>query len=299
MSVINPNWNDLRIFLEVVRAGTLGGAARRLKLDQSTVSRHVSRLEASINSPVFERDGQGLRITSRGREMVQFVEAMDASVVALVDSFGGSHREPSGTVRVGTMEGIASLYLAAEFVELERIHPKISVELVTRTQQMHVNQREADIFLSFFSPEGRSLDVAPIGEFPLLLYASPDYLATHGTPATKRDLADHRFASYVDDQIQLDTVRWLEEAVPHPRLSFRSSSMIAQMFAAAAGGGIVMLPAFAAPERFGLVPILEREVNVCRTIWMTVHRELRYLPRIKAVTRFLQETISRDYPVSS
>jgi DNA-binding transcriptional LysR family regulator len=195
------------------------------------------------------------------------------------------------------MEGIASLYLAGEFVMLKKTHSKISIELVTTTQQMHVNQREADVFLSFFPPEGKALDVLPIGEFALRLYASPGYLSEHGTPADVDDLHNHQFASYVDDLIQLDTVRWLEEAVTRPRLSFQSSSMIAQLFAAVDGAGIVMLPTFSRAERFGLVQILAGKINVKRTVWMTVHRELQYLPRIKTVTRFLQETMARDHPL--
>ena len=297
MSQINPNWHDRKIFLEVARAGTLGGAARRLKCDQSTISRHISRLEEAINAPVFERDNQGLHITARGQALLEYVEGMESNVVALGEFLGGSHKEPSGTVRVGTMEGIASLYLSGEFVRFAQRYQKIAVELVTTTQQMHVNQREADVFLSFFPPDGKSLDVVPIGAFPLHLYASPDYLARHGTPQSPGDLHDHAFATYVDDLIQLDTVRWLDEAITRPRIGFQSSSMIAQLFAAAAGAGIVMLPSFSRAERFGLVKVLEGQVKASRTIWMTVHRDLQYLPRIKAVTRFLEETISRDHPL--
>jgi DNA-binding transcriptional LysR family regulator len=297
MSQINPNWNDLKIFLEVARSGTLGGAARRLKCDQSTISRHISRLEEAINALVFERDNLGLHITARGQALLEYVEAMESNVVALGEFLGGSHKEPSGTVRVGTMEGIASLYLAGEFVKFSSRFQKIAVELVTTTQQMHVNQREADVFLSFFPPDGKSLYVVPIGAFPLHLYASPEYLSKHGAPEGLADLPEHQFSTYVDDLIQLDTVRWLDEAITRPKIGFQSSSMIAQLFAAVAGAGIVMLPSFAKAERFGLVKVLDGQVKVNRTIWMTVHRDLQYLPRIKAVTRFLQETISRDYPL--
>ncbi|WP_186079872.1 LysR family transcriptional regulator [Burkholderia gladioli] len=297
MSVGNPNWQDLRIFLEVVRAGTFGGAARRLKVDHSTISRHVARLEEAINVTVFERDNQGLKITPRGREIVEHVEAMEISATALAEVLGGSHGEPSGCVRLATMEGIASLYLAGELVKLRRQHRNISVELVTTTQQMHVNQREADIFLSFFRPDGKALDAAPVGEFVLHLYASPQYLSEHGAPVDIEALAGHRFASYIDDLIQLDTVRWLKEVMAQPRLEFQSSSMLAQLFAAVEGAGIVMLPSFARAHRFGLVRILANEVKVKRTVWMTVHRELQYLPRIKVVTRFLRDIMERDHPV--
>lgn len=296
MSTVNPNWHDLKIFLEVARCGTLGAAARRLKVDQSTISRRISRLEESINAPVFERDNQGLRITTRGQGLLQHVEVMEANAIVLGESLGGSHKEPSGRVRIGTMEGIASLYLAAEFQKFSQRFPKIAIELVTSTRQMHVNQREADIFLSFFPLEGKSIDVTPLGAFPLHLYAAPEYIDQYGSPAELDDLPDHHFVSYVDDLIQLDTVRWLSEIIARPKIAFHSSCMIAQMFAAAAGSGVVMLPSFACPERFGLVRLLAEKVEISRPIWMTVHRDLQYLPRVKAVKRFLQEAIARDFP---
>ncbi len=72
------------------------------------------------------------------------------------------------------------------------------------------------------------------------LFAAPAYLEAHGTPVDVVDLSRHEFASYVNDLIQLDTVRWLDEVVSNPRLSFLSSSMIAQLFAAMSAAGIVM-----------------------------------------------------------
>jgi len=99
----------------VARCGTLGAAARRLKVDPSTLSRHISRLEETINAPIFERSNQGLHLTAGGQGLLEYVESMEASAVALAEQLGDRPKEPSGTVRVGSMEGIASLYLAAEF----------------------------------------------------------------------------------------------------------------------------------------------------------------------------------------
>ncbi|WP_222614648.1 helix-turn-helix domain-containing protein, partial [Klebsiella pneumoniae] len=48
-----PNWNDLRIFLEVYRTGSLSAASRQLKIDVSTASRHITSLERALSSPVF------------------------------------------------------------------------------------------------------------------------------------------------------------------------------------------------------------------------------------------------------
>jgi len=294
----NPNWNDLRIFLEVARAGTLAGAAQKLKIDHSTVSRHIAQLEEAIDAPVFERDHHGFRITVRGKEILQLVEGMECHALTLKDLIGGKHSKPSGAVRIASMEGIASLYLSTEFAQFRRRHPLIDVELVTSTQLVHVNQREADLFISFFPPEGRGLEVLPVGEFRLHVYGCADYLRQHGTPQTLEDLRGHAFVSYVDDLIQLDTVRWLDEAIKEPRLALQSSSMIAQLFAAVAGAGLVMLPSFARAERFGLARVLEDQIDVKRTIWLTARRDQRYIPRIKAVLAFLVEILARDCPLS-
>jgi len=297
MSSRSPNWNDLRIFLEVARSKTLAGAAAKLKLDQSTISRHIARLEMAIDAAVFERDRNGFHITARGSELLAHVEAMELNSLSINDIINGTNSSPSGTVRIATMEGIGSLYLSRQLTQFKLQQPLINVELVMSAQQVHVNLREADMFISFFPPVGRGLEVTPIGAFPLHLYASPAYLKRSGVPSCLDDLENHQFISYVEDTIQLDTVRWLNEVIACPRVAFRSSSMIAQLFSAIDGGGIVMLPSFSAAESFGLVPLLREAIDVKRTIWLTMRADLGYIPRIKVVISFLRECLQRDCPL--
>lgn len=297
MDLKRLNWSDLRIFLEVGRSKTLSAAARRLGVNESTVSRRISQLEYTLGETVLERDHLGFHLTQRGRELHEHVREMERGAIALAVAMGDADGAPSGRVRLATMEGIASLYLAGEFAALQQRHPALEIELVTSANLVRVNRREADLFLSFFPFEGRGLDVSPVGEFVLHLYGAPTYLQECGTPRSVDDLAQHRFCSYVDDLVQLDTVRWLHEGVPRPNVVFHSTSMLAQMFAAAAGQGLVMLPTFARAERFGLVSVLTAEVAVKRVVWLTVHRDLQYTAPIKAVVRFLREILRRDYPL--
>lgn len=291
-----PNWNDLRIFLEVGRSKTLAGAARRLQVDQSTISRRIAALEAALDIAVFERDHLGFRLTPKGSDLFDCVQEMEVGALALAESLGAKEHSPAGRVRVATMEGIATLYLAGEFAHLRSRHPKLQIELVTSANLVHVNRREADLFISFFPAEGRGLQSTLLGKFGLHLYAAPAYLKARGTPQSITDLDQHDFVSYVDDLVQLNTVRWLFEAIPKPRIVFHSTSMLSQMFCAADGGGIVMLPAFARPERFGLASILREQIDVTREVWLTVHRDLQYAGRIKAASSFIVEILQRDYP---
>lgn len=297
MQPLMPNWNDLRIFLEVSRSGSLSAASRQLKMDVSTVSRHISALEKSLGTPVFQRLPGGLKVTTKGRDILSFIESMEFHSLAMMeaDNTDISHL-PAGEIRIGTMEGIASFYLAGKIGQFNEKYPNIMVELVTSAHQVHVNRREADLFLSFYPYDGKGLDILPVGKFRLYLYASKDYLQKFGYPEQTSDLEDHKFISYISDLIQLDTVRWLDEAISRPKVVFRSSSLVAQMFAATSGTGIAMLPEFMQAERYGLIPLLTDSVEVSRVVWLSVHSELRYLPKMKAIISFLVDTFRDDYP---
>ncbi|TCF98601.1 LysR family transcriptional regulator [Paraburkholderia strydomiana] len=296
MNINRLSWDDLRVFLAVARAGSFSNAGRILGMDHATVGRRVSALEFAMETPLFERDRHGCRLNAHGRMILAHVEAIEANLLSLTDTLENGTPAPAGHVRVATMEGIASLYLSEQFARFKQVQPSITIELVTSSHDVRISQREADIFLSFFEPHGLNLEVSRIGRFPLHLYASADYLGRHGTPISVDALRNHAFVGYIDDLIQLDAVRWLDEAIAGPAIAFYSSSMLAQMFAAVAGAGIVMLPAFARAERFGLVPVLPQLIQVNRDVWVSTHQYLSRLPRIKIVLAFLKETFAAEFP---
>lgn len=295
------SWDDLKIFLEVGRAGSFSGGARALRLDVSTVSRRVSQLEQSMGALLFERDASGLKITQIGTQLLERAQSMEAEVLAFGDTMAGTRtpHTPSGTVRLGMMEGIASFYVCRLLPAFRALYPHIAVELISSANPLHVSRREADVFLSFYPPSGRGLHVVPVGEFKLFLYGSEYYLRQAPKITGPEDLDRHEFASYVDDLVQLEAVRWLHDIVKQPRMAFTSTSMIAQMNYAAAGDGLVMLPDFIRAEQFGLVPILPDTLHTSRLIWMTVHQDLQHIQRIKVMTEFLRKNLARDYPLTS
>ena len=113
-------------------------------------------------------------------------------------------------------------------------------------------------------------------------------------PESVPELARHAFITYIDDLIQLDSVRWLDDIIKKPPISFHSNSMIAQMNAAAGGLGLVLLPSFAAAGRRDLVPVLHHKTSTAREVWINVHTDLQFVPRIRAVSSFLKSTFKAD-----
>src|SRR3954447_4908216 len=285
------NWDDLRIFLEVARQGSVQGAAKRLKLDHSTVTRRIGKLEALLSVKLIDRGRNGILVRDEARALLRHIEQMDLHAGSLEDSV--REAESKQTVRIATMEGLASMYLARCLSALSQFAPNVTIELVSIPQTVDLTRKEADIFLSFFNPKARGLKSALFGKVSLFLYCSPEYLRRHGVPAGRQDLPKHAFVGYIDDLLAIHAVRWLDEVIAQPTMSFHSNSIIAQCNAAVSGLGIVLLPTFVAAGVAGLQRILP-EIVVRREIWVSIRVGQGHLARNKAVIRFLKHIFKRD-----
>jgi DNA-binding transcriptional LysR family regulator len=286
-------WDDLRIFLEVARQGSVHAAAKRLKLDHSTVTRRIGKLESQLAVKLLDRSPRGIAVRQEAKALLAHIEQMDVHAGSLEDTVTHASAETPQIVRVATMEGLASLYLARCLPALARFAPNTKIELVSIPQTVDLSRKEADIFLSFFNPKSRGLKSALFGRCSLFLYCSPDYLRQHGVPKDRKDLQRHVFVGYIDDLLAIHAVRWLDEVIAEPRMSFHSNSIIAQCNAAVAGMGIVLLPTFVAAGVTGLQRI-RPDIVVRREIWVSLRTEQSHQTRIRSVIRFLRHIFNRD-----
>ena len=287
------DWSALPFFLELARQGRLAPTARRLKVDHTTVSRRVAELERALDQKLFDRSAEGFALTEQGRALMPMAEAMEAQAQS-IEHGRATQGAPQGRVRVASMEGIASQYLARRLPQLASRHPGLLVELVTSPALFNLTRREADISLSFVPVRGPKLSIRRVGSFSLFLYAAPAYLARHGTPAAVEELARHSFVDYVEDLVQIPEVHWLLDVISSPQVALRSSSMFAQATAAANGAGLVLLPSFAGEMDDRLVPVLKPQVRTERPIYLSVHEELAWVPRVKETVRFIEEMLRAD-----
>ncbi len=288
------NWNDIIYFLEVARARNLVRAGQKLKVDHTTVSRRVRELERSLNTTLFKRSKSGFALTEAGLRLLQYAEGMENQANAIVETVVGAEgAEAAGAVRIASMEGIGSMYLTGCIAEFHGLYPSIQVELITDTRLLDMTRREADIFVSFFRPQGKRLSVKKVGEFKIALYASSRYLETHRNPTTVKELEAHGFVDFIDEHIHIKENRWLSDILRPPHIAFRSTSLVSQYMAVSDGVGIAMLPSFVAAHNPDLRPIMPRFFSV-RDIWISVHEDLLHIGRIKAVMNFLEKRIAAD-----
>ena len=77
------DWNNLRFLLAVVREGSLRAAARRLGVDQSTLSRRIASLERNLGTRLFDRLPSGLAPTPAGARIMDAAKRIEEEVSAV------------------------------------------------------------------------------------------------------------------------------------------------------------------------------------------------------------------------
>ncbi|SEO58673.1 DNA-binding transcriptional regulator, LysR family [Luteibacter sp. UNC138MFCol5.1] len=228
---------DLRTFVEIANAGGVNSAARRLGLAKSIVSRRLLRVEETLGVQLLARTTRGAALTEAGSSFKEHA----ANVCAIID---GAREELSpdgllhGLLRIAAPASFAA-QLAPTLAELARRHPALQVH--TR-----FNDRYVDLVTEGFDCGVRvgyladsSLVARKVGEVPVRLYASPDYLASHGEPEGPWAVAKHAAITPGTDawHFQRDDATY----TVHPQGRFKADSAFALAEAAAAGVGITAL----------------------------------------------------------
>jgi DNA-binding transcriptional LysR family regulator len=102
------DWDDLRFVLALRQAGSLGAAARLLKVEQSTASRRLCALEEALGGKLVVRTPEGLKFNAAGELTADLAETVQAGIQALERRIGGEDQKPEGLVRLSVTESVAT-----------------------------------------------------------------------------------------------------------------------------------------------------------------------------------------------
>ncbi len=287
------NWDDVRIFLAVARAGQILAAARRLGVNHATVARRVSALEAALKTRLLTRRTNGCDLTPAGEAFLLSAERMEAEMLSVRSSLGDEDVAVSGSVRIGAPDGFGVTFLAPRLGELTARYPDLKIQLVPVPRSFSLSRREADIAITVERPDqGRSV-ARKLVDYSLGLYASRTYLADNPPPAAIDDLAGHRLVGYVDDLVINPSLNYAPDITRDWKPAFEISSALGQVEAVRAGAGIGILHAFIARLHDDLVPVLP-EKTIRRAYWLSYHESVRSLRRIHVVATFISDAVARE-----
>lgn len=287
------NWDDVRVFLAVARAGQMLGAARRLGLNHATVSRRIAALEAALGTRLLRRLTTGTELTPAGERFLSTAERMEADMIAARADIAGEEEAVAGTVRIGAPDGFGVAFLAPRLGALAARHPDLAIQLVPVPRSFSLSRREADIAITVDRPAEGRLVAAKLVDYTLGLYASKGYAAANGLPATAAELEAHRLVGYVPDLVISPTLDYAAEVTEDWRADFAVSSALGQVEAVRSGAGIGILHTFIARgyEELVAVPVA---APIRRAYWLVYHESMRPMRRIRAVGGFIGEVVERE-----
>jgi DNA-binding transcriptional LysR family regulator len=287
------DWDAARVFLEVVRCGSFRSAAERLELSINVVRRRIDDFERQIGATLFTRDVHGTRLTNEGALVVSAVERMEAAAFDLLRAGNSVANMVSGEVRVAVTEGLGTFWLAPRLVEFQQSFPSILVDLHCAMRSADVSRHEADIAIHLSRPAALDVKLVRLGRMHLMLFASPKYLETYGTPTTAGELIKHRLVMQVADQTAAKETfdSWFPGHAPQDLLVMKTNVSSANYWAVANGAGIGVFPTYACALGGEMVP-LELQLRRPFDIWLSYHPGNGRIPRVRYMIDWLVEAFN-------
>jgi DNA-binding transcriptional LysR family regulator len=287
----------MRTFVRVAEVGSFSGAARALGLSAPVVSRQVADLEAHLGIRLFNRTTRQVELSEAGTEYYpQCIEVLER-IAALEAEVSGHAARPSGVLRVSMPMDFGRLFLGPAIREFLSRAPAVRLEIRYEDREAQLLQEQVDVAIRIGHLDDSSLVARRLGEACIACYASPDYLAQHGSPGEPADLEDHQLIDY---SLARAPGRWHFEGAPELdyrgrwRLSCNNGRALAA--AAARGLGIVRLPEFLVQDYLAkgrLTEILSAHRSPPLQISaVTLHRRFRPA-KTRAFIDFLVEYFER------
>jgi DNA-binding transcriptional LysR family regulator len=238
---------SMTVFRAVAEQGGFARAARRLRLSNAAVSKHVAALEAALGVRLLQRTTRAVSLTAVGRAYLDRSARLLDELAALDAGVRAEHEEPRGPIRVSAPNSWGLIALAPALPALFARHPGLEVELSFTDRFVDLIEEGYDVALrAAIQMPDSSLIAAPICRHPRLVVAAPAYLARHGTPRHPRDLARHRCLRYARlrdrDHWTLTGARGETKVAVAGPLSVDNSLALRETLIA--GAGIALTPSF-------------------------------------------------------
>ncbi|MGE0327947.1 MAG: LysR family transcriptional regulator [Polyangiaceae bacterium] len=286
------SWEDVRTFLAVAESGSISAAARLLRLGQPTVSRHVASLEEHLGYPLFDRSAHGVKLTSRGTELLEPAQRMAEWAGVLTLRAESRDQEPAGVVRITAPPGLAYGFLAPFAADLRARWPELQLHVLASVQYADLARREADLALRWKAPEQRDLVSFATLTHHTAAMATPEYAASLPKGYGLADVGWIGWAPPFDHVVPNSI---LSELIPDFRPVFASDDYLVQLRAAECGvGGIFLGRVEHRYLRQDMFVELELDLGeyATNTLHLVVAKSALDVPRIRFVAERLAEELA-------
>ncbi|MDH2309084.1 LysR substrate-binding domain-containing protein [Methylobacterium brachiatum] len=181
--------DELALFVAIIDAGSLAGAARRSRRSAAAATRALASLETRAGTRLVERTTRRLAPTPAGLELAERARSLLAGYEAAVSGAAGD--AVRGLVRVTAPVLFGRKHVAPIVSGFLDAYAEVQVELVLADRNLDLVEEGIDVALRIGQLAESRLVARRVGQVREVVVASPSYLAARGTPRTPADLSDH------------------------------------------------------------------------------------------------------------
>jgi DNA-binding transcriptional LysR family regulator len=238
------NLNRLLVFVAVVEAGSLTGAAARLGLTKTVVSAHLRKLEQEVGASLLHRTTRRLSLTDAGEAFYEASRRILHETEEAVAAAGQASVEPRGLLRVTAPTDYCASVLAPVAVQLRERYPALEIELLSGDRVTGLVGEGIDVAIRVGRLSDSSMQAVRLATFAEWLVASPSLLTQGGMPQAPAQLESMPFIalSALDKPWSWTFERDGERQPVRLRPGLACNTAIAVLAAAQHGGGLAILP---------------------------------------------------------
>ncbi|MBI3382076.1 MAG: LysR family transcriptional regulator [Aquabacterium sp.] len=260
-------------FAQTARRSSFAEAARDLGSSPSTIAKSVARLEEGLGVKLFHRTTRRVTLTPDGERLFKRCERVLAEVEDLQAEAAGARAQPTGTLRIDVPITYGRRFVLPLLAQLVREHPTLQLDVRLQDSYSDIVRDGLDLAIRVGTLRDSTLIAKRIDSQQLIVVASPDYLALHGTPSRIEEVSAHAAVLFRQPSSgrnrpwQLRQGRRQVELHPEPRAMVNDGE---GMVAAAVGGlGLAQIPDYMARDELACGQLVE-VLPACRPAPMPV-----------------------------
>lgn len=183
-------------FARAYELGSFSAVARELGITQSTVSKHIAALEATLGVQLFARTTRQLSPTHEAARLYESVQPLLDAADAIPGSLGSARAEPAGLLRLSMPDSFGRARLMPHVIDFLAAYPKVRLDIRLSDQTLGLVEEGVDLAVRIGELGASTLVARPLGIVEHVVVATPAYLARRGEPRDPTELSGHHCIVY-------------------------------------------------------------------------------------------------------
>lgn len=285
------NWEKLKIFYHVAKAGSFTSAGQHLNISQSSLSRQIIDLEKRLKIKLFKRLSAGVSLTQEGTILFEHAERIFETAKAAENLLKEESTELQGEIKILVSPYLGGSWIMPHIQKFLKDYPRVSLSIFESERIDDLGNYDAA--LRPFAAGRQDCIQKYMISVPLRFYASPAYLKQYGIPQSKEDLVHHRLICF--DQKTTDTLplnTHFQSNVKDKTLpTLRVNSPSALIQAAKCDLGIIELPDnYQDLAHTGLIEVLPKLKKTTVDLYLIYAKECAKNRRLKIMRDYLMKS---------